>query len=61
MQREIYRVTQPPVTASPSTVLHKPDQAINTGGDASFKLLVNKKPYHFINGKFDKRGIQVLG
>lgn len=53
-------MTQPPVIASPSTVLHRPDQTINTGGDASFKLLEGKKPYHFINGKFDKQGIQVL-
>ena len=31
-----FREMQPPVIASPSTVLHWPDQAINTGGDAPF-------------------------
>ena len=38
-----------------------PDQAINTGGDAFSKLLESNKSYYFINGKFDERGIQVLG
>ena len=31
-----FREMQPPVIASPSTVLHMPDSSYNTGGDAPF-------------------------
>ena len=45
----------------PPPYFNMPDQAINTGGDAFSKLLESNKSYYFINGKFDERGIQVLG